>query len=53
MPDRNRESTPSPDRSYFVALDTGDVNGDGYADVVAGAPRADVYGEPGPGRTQW
>jgi hypothetical protein len=34
----------------FDALDTGDVNGDGYADVVAGAPRWDLdgNGEPGP-----
>ncbi|WP_240330457.1 FG-GAP repeat protein [Streptomyces sp. CB09001] len=34
----------------FESLDTGDVNGDGYEDVVAGAPRWDLdgNGEPGP-----
>ncbi|MGW4547458.1 FG-GAP-like repeat-containing protein [Streptomyces violaceorubidus] len=39
---------PQDEDAVFVALDTGDVDGDGYADVVAGAPRWDVYGEPGP-----
>ncbi|WP_235216398.1 VCBS repeat-containing protein [Streptomyces toyocaensis] len=39
---------PGDEDGVFVALDTGDVNGDGYADVVAGAPRAEVYAEPGP-----
>ncbi|MGW5086641.1 FG-GAP-like repeat-containing protein [Streptomyces coelicoflavus] len=39
---------PQDEDAVFTALDTGDVNGDGYADVVAGAPRWDVYGEPGP-----
>jgi hypothetical protein len=28
------------DSDVFTALDTGDVDGDGYADVVAGAPRS-------------
>ncbi|MFG3157593.1 VCBS repeat-containing protein [Streptomyces sp. NPDC048219] len=39
---------PQDENAVFVALDTGDVDGDGYEDVVAGAPRWDVYGEPGP-----
>lgn len=39
---------PQDEDAVFVTLDAGDVNGDGYADVVAGAPRWDVYGEPGP-----
>ncbi|MGW7282002.1 hypothetical protein ACWGIV_27670 [Streptomyces sp. NPDC054844] len=39
---------PQDEDAAFVALDAGDVNGDGYADVVAGAPRWDSYGEPGP-----
>ncbi|CAM5610180.1 hypothetical protein SVIOM342S_08625 [Streptomyces violaceorubidus] len=39
---------PQDEDAVFTGLDTGDVNGDGYADVVAGAPRWDVYGEPGP-----
>ncbi|WP_217171342.1 FG-GAP-like repeat-containing protein [Streptomyces sp. AC512_CC834] len=39
---------PQDEDAAFVTLDTGDVNGDGYADVVAGAPRWDVYGKPGP-----
>ncbi|MFF9493908.1 FG-GAP-like repeat-containing protein [Streptomyces flaveolus] len=39
---------PQDEEAVLVALDTGDVNGDGYADVVAGAPRWDVYGKPGP-----
>ncbi|MFH8976072.1 FG-GAP-like repeat-containing protein [Streptomyces sp. NPDC017890] len=39
---------PLDEDAAFSTLDTGDVNGDGYADVVAGAPRWDVYGEPGP-----
>ncbi|MFE0418782.1 FG-GAP-like repeat-containing protein [Streptomyces tendae] len=39
---------PQDEDAVFTSLDTGDVNGDGYADVVAGAPRWDVYGEPGP-----
>ncbi len=29
---------PQDEDAVLVALDTGDVNGDGYADVVAGAP---------------
>lgn len=39
---------PQDEDAVFTGLDTGDVNGDGYADVVAGAPRWAVYGEPGP-----
>ncbi|MEU3659292.1 VCBS repeat-containing protein [Streptomyces sp. NPDC032940] len=39
---------PQDEDAAFTALDAGDVNGDGYADVVAGAPRWDVYGHPGP-----
>jgi hypothetical protein len=39
---------PQDEDAVFTGLDTGDVNGDGYADVVAGAPRWDVYGQPGP-----
>ncbi|MFF4472820.1 FG-GAP-like repeat-containing protein [Streptomyces sp. NPDC001599] len=39
---------PQDEDAVLTSLDTGDVNGDGYADVVAGAPRWDVYGEPGP-----
>ncbi|WP_399886213.1 FG-GAP and VCBS repeat-containing protein [Streptomyces sp. BBFR51] len=39
---------PQDEDAVFTSLDTGDVNGDGYADVVAGAPRWDIYGEPGP-----
>ncbi|MFD4259592.1 FG-GAP-like repeat-containing protein [Streptomyces sp. NPDC058534] len=39
---------PQDEDAVFVSLDVGDVNGDGYADVVAGAPRWDIYGEPGP-----
>ncbi|MEU3731206.1 FG-GAP-like repeat-containing protein [Streptomyces sp. NPDC033538] len=39
---------PLDEDAAFSTLDTGDVNGDGYADVVAGAPRWDIYGEPGP-----
>ncbi|MFD5311863.1 FG-GAP-like repeat-containing protein [Streptomyces sp. ESR1.13] len=39
---------PQDEDAVFTGLDTGDVNGDGYADVVAGAPRWDVYGKPGP-----
>ncbi|MEU4652577.1 FG-GAP repeat protein [Streptomyces sp. NPDC023723] len=34
--------------AVVTSLDTGDVNGDGYADVVAGAPRDDPYVKPGP-----
>ncbi|MFG2315899.1 FG-GAP and VCBS repeat-containing protein [Streptomyces tendae] len=39
---------PQDEDAVFTSLDTGDVDGDGYADVVAGAPRWDIYGEPGP-----
>lgn len=39
---------PQDEDAVLTSLDTGDVNGDGYADVVAGAPRWDIYGEPGP-----
>lgn len=39
---------PQDEDAVLTSLATGDVNGDGYADVVAGAPRWDVYGEPGP-----
>ncbi|MDT0613757.1 VCBS repeat-containing protein [Streptomyces lancefieldiae] len=39
---------PQDEDAVLVSLDTGDVNGDGYADVVAGAPRWDPYAKPGP-----
>ncbi|WP_161166060.1 FG-GAP and VCBS repeat-containing protein [Streptomyces sp. SID5910] len=40
---------PQDEDATFGSLDTGDVNGDGYADVVAGASRWDnAYGKPGP-----
>lgn len=39
---------PQDEDAVLAPLDVGDVNGDGYADVVAGAPRWDVYGKPGP-----
>ncbi|UXI79326.1 VCBS repeat-containing protein [Streptomyces vinaceusdrappus] len=39
---------PQDEDAVFVSLDTGDVNGDGYADVVAGASRWGPYVEPGP-----
>ncbi|MFI8948180.1 FG-GAP repeat protein [Streptomyces sp. NPDC053750] len=39
---------PQDEDAVLVSLDTGDVNGDGYADVVAGASRWDPYAEPGP-----
>ncbi|MDN3245636.1 VCBS repeat-containing protein [Streptomyces sp. ZSW22] len=39
---------PQDEDAGFISLDTGDVNGDGYADVAAGAPRWDPYAEPGP-----
>ncbi|MFB7656405.1 MULTISPECIES: FG-GAP and VCBS repeat-containing protein [unclassified Streptomyces] len=38
---------PQDEDAVFTSLDVGDVNGDGYADVVAGAPRWDIYGKPG------
>ncbi|MFF3248747.1 VCBS repeat-containing protein [Streptomyces sp. NPDC002870] len=34
---------PQDNDAVFTSLDAGDVNGDGYADVVAGAPRSRVY----------
>ncbi|MZE73788.1 VCBS repeat-containing protein [Streptomyces sp. SID5789] len=39
---------PQDEDAALAPLDVGDVNGDGYADVVAGAPRWDIYGKPGP-----
>lgn len=39
---------PQDEDAVLVSLDTGDVNGDGYADVVAGSPRSDPYAKPGP-----
>ncbi|GAA1163157.1 FG-GAP-like repeat-containing protein [Streptomyces hebeiensis] len=39
---------PQDEDAVFTSLDTGDVDGDGYADVVAGSPRRDVYAKPGP-----
>ncbi|MCF2436618.1 VCBS repeat-containing protein [Streptomyces thinghirensis] len=40
---------PQDEDAVFSTLDTGDVNGDGYADVVAGAPRWDIYEGAGSG----
>ncbi|WP_328499998.1 VCBS repeat-containing protein [Streptomyces sp. NBC_00457] len=39
---------PQNEDAVFTSLDAGDVNGDGSADVVAGAPRAEVYAQAGP-----
>ncbi|WP_353940408.1 FG-GAP and VCBS repeat-containing protein [Streptomyces sp. HUAS MG91] len=39
---------PRDDDAAFLSLDTGDVNGDGYADVVAGSPRSEAYAKTGP-----
>ncbi|GHB36841.1 hypothetical protein GCM10010377_29740 [Streptomyces viridiviolaceus] len=39
---------PQDENAVLGSLDTGDVNGDGYADVVAGASRRAPYAEPGP-----
>jgi len=33
------------DTAFGAALAVGDVNGDGFGDLIAGAPRADVQGE--------
>ncbi|WP_276147158.1 FG-GAP and VCBS repeat-containing protein [Streptomyces sporangiiformans] len=43
-----KEPRTADNDAVFTSLDTGDVNGDGYADVVAGAPRAEVYAKAGP-----
>ncbi|MFF1357291.1 FG-GAP repeat domain-containing protein [Streptomyces sp. NPDC058297] len=39
---------PQDEDAAFTSLDTGDVNGDGYADVVAGSPRSEEYAKTGP-----
>ncbi|MFJ4622594.1 FG-GAP-like repeat-containing protein [Streptomyces sp. NPDC088812] len=39
---------PQDEDAAFTSLDTGDVDGDGYADVVAGSPRDQVYAKAGP-----
>ncbi|MFG2594923.1 VCBS repeat-containing protein [Streptomyces sp. NPDC048462] len=39
---------PQDKDAALVSLDTGDVNGDGYADVVAGSPRSKEYAKTGP-----
>ncbi|MFJ9175102.1 VCBS repeat-containing protein [Streptomyces sp. NPDC102360] len=39
---------PQDKDAAFASLDTGDVNGDGYADVVAGSPRSKAYEKTGP-----
>lgn len=39
---------PQDKDAAFTSLDTGDVNGDGYADVVAGSPRSEEYAKTGP-----
>ncbi len=39
---------PQDEDAALVSLDTGDVNGDGYADVVAGSPRSKAYAKTGP-----
>ncbi|MFC5787523.1 FG-GAP repeat domain-containing protein [Streptomyces aureus] len=40
---------PQDEDAAITSLDTGDVNGDGYADVVAGSPRSKEYAKTGPG----
>ncbi|MER5949542.1 VCBS repeat-containing protein [Streptomyces sp. NPDC001904] len=39
---------PQDEDAAFPSLDTGDVNGDGYADVVAGSPRSKEDAKTGP-----
>lgn len=39
---------PQDEDAALISLDTGDVNGDGYADVVAGSPRSKEYAKTGP-----
>lgn len=39
---------PKDEDAALSSLDTGDVNGDGYADVAAGSPRSKAYAKTGP-----
>ncbi|MFI7387238.1 VCBS repeat-containing protein [Streptomyces sp. NPDC049813] len=44
----NAEDADDIDDTAFLSLDTGDVNGDGYTDVVVGSPRSKPYTKTGP-----